>query len=80
MTAQDLTWNLRAAGFDEHIIETYLSCWRAGETQEQMQLLTEKRNCLLDRVHQEEKRIEHLDYLVYRIRRECHQNRKDEKQ
>lgn len=67
MTVQDLIQNLKAAGLEEEQIAEYLSCWRAGETREQLKLLAAKRAVLLDHVHQKEKQIDCLDYLVYQI-------------
>lgn len=68
MTTQDLILNLRAAGFEEELIEAYLTCWKAGETQAQLKLLSHKRESLLELVHRREKQIDCLDYLVYQIK------------
>ena len=70
MNAQDLILNLKAAGFEEDMIEEYLSCWKAGETQKQLKLLFKKRASILDHVHKGEKQIDCLDYLVYQIGKE----------
>ena len=70
MTIQDLILNLKAAGFDQKATEEYLSCWRSGEIKKQLYLLSAKRDLLLHRVHQEEKQIDCLDYLVYQIAKE----------
>lgn len=67
MSVQDLVWNLRAAGFEPELIERYLTCWKAGKTAEQLHLLYAKRATLLEHVHQKEKQIDCLDYLVYQI-------------
>ena len=67
ITEQDLIINLKAAGFDGTLIQEFLGCWKAGETTEQLRLLSQKREGLLDQVHQEEKKIHCLDYLVYQI-------------
>lgn len=67
MTIQDLILNLKAAGFEENMIEEYLSCWKAGETKGQLKLLSQKRESLLEHVHKKEKQIACLDYLVYQI-------------
>ena len=67
ITEQDLILNLKAAGLSETSIQEFLVCWKAGETTEQLRLLAQKREGLLDRVHQEEKQIHCLDYLVYQI-------------
>lgn len=70
ITEQDLVLNLKAAGFDETLIQKFLACRKAGKTMEQLRLLAQKREGLLDRVHREEKQINCLDYLVYQIERE----------
>lgn len=66
---QDLILNLKAAGFDGTLIQEFLDCWKAGETTEQMRLLSQKRKGLLDQVHREEKQIHCLDYLAYHIQK-----------
>lgn len=67
MAEQDLILNLQAAGFDSTLLEEFLVCWKNGKTAEQLQLLSRKRAGLLDQVHQEERQIHCLDYLVYQI-------------
>ena len=67
ITEQDLILNLKAAGLDETLIRQFLVCRKAGKTTEQLQLLSQNRARLLDRVHREEKQIHCLDYLVYQI-------------
>ena len=69
MTTQDLILNLKAAGLDAPQIEQYLAYGQAENTAQQLQLLSRHRAALLDRVHQMEKQIGCLDYLVYRIQR-----------
>lgn len=64
---QDLIINLKATGLSEPLIQEFLACWKAGKTVEQLRLLAEKRERLLHQVHQEEKQIQCLDYLVYQI-------------
>ena len=67
MTVQDLILNLKAAGFAEDQMKDYLVVWNAGEIREQLRLLSDQRKSLLDHIHQEEKQIHCLDYLVYQI-------------
>lgn len=69
MSTQDLILNLEATGLDALQVEEYLSYWNAENTAQQLQLLSRHRATLLDRVHQMEKQIGCLDYLVYRIQR-----------
>lgn len=64
---QELILNLKAAGFDEALIQQFLRCWKSGLRAEQLRILSQKRADLLHQVHQEEKQINCLDYLVYRI-------------
>ena len=70
ITEQDLILNLKAAGLDETLIRQFLVCRKEGKTTEQLQLLSQNRARLLDRVHREEKQIHCLDYLVYQIQQE----------
>ena len=70
MTTQDLILNLEAAGLDAPQVEQYLAYGQAENTAQQLQLLSRHRAALLDRVHQMEKQIGCLDYLVYQIQRE----------
>lgn len=44
-----------------------------GDMEELLKLLEQHRSCLLGKVHEREKQIDCLDYLVYQIRR----NKKD---
>lgn len=67
MTEQDLVLNLKAAGFDEALMEEFLCCWKEGKTMEELRLLSQKREALLDQVHREERQIHCLDYLTYQI-------------
>lgn len=67
ITVQDLILNLKAAGFTDGQIKDYLTMWHAGEISQQLRLLSTKRDSLLDRIHQEEKQINCLDYLAYQI-------------
>ena len=70
MTVQDLIQNLKAAGLEEEQIAEYLSCWRAGETREQLKLLAAKRAVLLGHVHQKEKQIDCLDIWSIRSKKD----------
>lgn len=68
MTEQDLLLNLKAAGFEGDMLKHYLSCWKEGKTGDQLKLLSAKRASLLEKVHRQEKQIDCLDYLVYRVK------------
>lgn len=62
--------NLKDAGCDEVTIETYFQLQKAGKCQESFRLLSLHRASLLDQVHVNQRRIDCLDYLVYKIRKE----------
>lgn len=64
---QAVIQNLKDAGCGADCVEQFLSLEEEGKTQEQLELLSVQRRQLLDRVHEEERRITCLDYLVYQI-------------
>ncbi len=66
---KDVIQNLKDAGCDRKIIECFMECMAQNDFDGQLRLMKEQRKCLLDRVHEEEKQISCLDYLVYRIDR-----------
>ena len=66
---QAVIQNLKDAGCDKKTVAQFLAFGEEGNTQEQLKLLSVQRQQLLDRIHQEEKRIDCLDYLVYQIQR-----------
>ncbi len=61
--------NLEDAGCAPDIIECCIACMEQGKKKELLKRLEEHRTGLLDKVHEEEKHIDCLDYLVYQIRR-----------
>ncbi|MCM1179888.1 MAG: hypothetical protein NC347_06510 [Clostridium sp.] len=66
---EDIIQNLKDAGCNQKIIECFMKCMAQDDVNGQLQLMREHRQCLLDRVHMEEKQIDCLDYLVYQIDR-----------
>lgn len=69
LTPEAVRQNLKDAGFAPQAAEGFLTCWQAGNHQEQMRLLAKQRSCLLQRIHKQEKQISCLDYLAYCL---CH--------
>ncbi len=61
--------NLKDAGCTQDIIECCIACMEQGKKNELLKRLEEHRTGLLHKVHEEEKHIDCLDYLVYQIRR-----------
>lgn len=66
---ESIIQNLRDAGCDEKTIAAFLECIRNGREPESLRLLKKQRSHLLDIVHQEEKKIDCLDYLVYQMQK-----------
>ena len=67
-TQQQLLQNLQDAGCTDQIIRQYVQLGEAGRTKEQLRLLFRHRAALLDRLHQDQKQIDCLDYLIFQIR------------
>ena len=66
-SVQAVTENLKDAGCDSEMITEFFD--KSGKKDEQLKILKRQRQQLLDRVHNEEKRIDCLDYLVYQMTR-----------
>ncbi len=61
--------NLKDAGCTQDVIDCCMTCMEQGKKEELLKRLAEHRKGLLHKVHEEEKQIGCLDYLVYQIRR-----------
>ncbi len=62
--------NLRDSGCGKEIIEAFVEDLREEKYSEGLKLLEAHRRVLLDELHKEQKRIDCLDYLVYKMRKE----------
>jgi SOS response regulatory protein OraA/RecX len=68
ITEKMLITNLKDAGCDDKIIAAVLQYRQMNEQAKQMVLLKKHRNSLLDKIHEDQKAIDCLDYLLYRIK------------
>lgn len=59
--------NLKDAGCDAETIESFLSDLQRGDEKSSLKRLRIHRKKLLDSLHKEQKCIDCLDYLVYRM-------------
>lgn len=66
---EDMIQNLRDAGCSEKDIEAFMECVRCGREPESLRLLKRQRSRLLDAVHEEQKKLDCLDYLVYQMQK-----------
>lgn len=64
-----LVRNLRDAGCPPTVIERFMESYSAGNTPEQMRILSGQRKKLLARVHEEQNRLDCLDDLLFRLKR-----------
>ena len=64
----EIIQNLRDAGCHEEMIRTFMGCREQGKEEEGFRILKAKRKSLLDEVHNAEKKIDCLDYLVYQLK------------
>lgn len=60
-----LRQNLKDAGCSDEMAEEYLSCEEQGLTGKQVNMLTMHRCNLVENMHQEQRKIDCLDYLIY---------------
>lgn len=68
--AYDISLNLKDAGCKAETIKEFMQLKAAGDTKRQMKLLTEHRLTLIENLHRDEKQIDCLDYLIYRLQTE----------
>ncbi|MGI6009973.1 MAG: hypothetical protein ACOX8H_00560 [Ruminococcus sp.] len=59
--------NLRDAGCTDEMVEKFLALQDSENEEQQIRFLSGHRKHLLEKLHQEEKRIDCLDYLIYQI-------------
>lgn len=61
--------NLLDAGCDPQTTDSCMACFQEGNMAKMLPALAKHRRALLEALHQEQKRIDCLDYLVYTIER-----------
>lgn len=61
--------NLEDAGCGKEAVERFLELGESGRKQEQLRLLEQHRKGLLKKVHENEKQIDCLDYLVFQMKK-----------
>ena len=62
--------NLKDAGCAPQLIAKILALREAGNTHDQLRLLTRQRAALLEKIHAAQKKIDCLDYLVFNMKQE----------
>ena len=67
-----LRQNLIDAGCDSEIVQQCMELARGQRIAEMKRILTRHRRTLLDTVHAEQKKIDCLDYLFYKMEKDEH--------
>ena len=67
ITEEEMRQNLTAAGCEEQDIAKILCCFRNGDNEQAMRSVQRLRQVLLDEMHEEQLKIECLDYLAYTV-------------
>ena len=65
-----LLQNLKDAGCSQDIIARFMTCQDAGKRKDSLQVLASHRATLLDELHASQARLDCLDYLIYKLRKE----------
>ncbi len=69
LSMEDITQNLRDAGCAEDFIKRFLACLTHGTPVEQERMLERERHCILEKIHDEQKKLDCFDYLRYALKR-----------
>ena len=75
--SEEILQNLKDAGCDETTIGCYIGCCGCG--QDQVKVLKKHRRCLLDMIHEGQKQIDCLDYLLYQMEKEQRKKESEDK-
>ncbi len=68
MSEEMLITNLTDAGCTKETIAAFLHYRKTNEQLKQMELLKKHRHSLLDKIHEDQKAIDCLDYLLYKLK------------
>lgn len=66
---QALIRNLRDAGCPQAVIARFMESYGGGNAPEQIRILSGQRKKLLARLHEEQNRLDCLDYLLFQLKR-----------
>ena len=69
MSAEDIIQNLRDAGCTLEDITGFMRCMETGEAKKGMKLLDRQRRELLNGIHDRQRKLDCLDYLIYQMQK-----------
>ncbi len=73
ISLEDMKKCLEDIGCHQDQIRNFMQYIENKETQKMYQFLRKQRCYLLQNLHQEQKRIDYIDYLIYILKKEDHQ-------
>ncbi|WP_041139816.1 hypothetical protein [Beduini massiliensis] len=76
LSKENIKCNLKDAGCENQTIETFLEYRKNESLQKQILFLKCQRCGLLEELHQVQKKIDCLDYLIYMLKQEDEHNEK----
>ena len=69
-TREAVLQNLKDAECSPDIIDRFMTCHDAGKTKDSLRVLAAQRAVLLDEVHASQAKLDCLDFLIYKLRKE----------
>ena len=76
LSKENITRNLKDAGCENQTIETFLEYRKNESLPKQILFLKCQRCGLLDELHYVQKKVDCLDYLIYKLKQENEHNEK----
>ena len=67
---ESILQNLKDAGCSPAVIQQFLCSMELGDLAEELRLLARQRKKLLEQLHDQQRSIDCLDYLLHRMRKE----------
>lgn len=67
---QELEQNLIDSGCTQTIIDEFLSLYRQGKLKDALRLLAKHRAELLENLHETQKKIDCLDFLIFNLKQQ----------
>ena len=65
--AYNVVQNLKDSGCTDEMVEKFIALHDSKDVKQQLKLLSGYRKHLLENLHQDERRIDCLDYLIYQL-------------
>lgn len=66
---KEIIQTLKDAGCDDETIDRLIEKYEEGKEKECLFIIEKHRNCLMEQLHQGQKNIDCLDYLVYKVKK-----------